>query len=152
MTARAVRLVALRPADWPLVRPLLKAFYQHFDYAYSDRKQGRALCALLADARIGAAWQIQVGAAVVGYAVISHGWSIEYGGRFSMLDELFIVPAFRGRGIGRRALAQIRREASRMGARKLLLEVESYNRRAKALYVRRGFEDTRRSLMRMDVR
>lgn len=152
MTHRSVKLQLLRSADWILAEPMMKAFYKHFGYVYSDRMQGRAFRELLADDRLGSAWFVRVNAQPVGYVVMTLGWSIEYGGRVAVVDELYVLPEFRGHGIGRRVLAQMRAEARRAGIRKLFLEVESFNRRAKALYARTGFGDTRRTLMRMDVR
>jgi len=152
MTALRVSLQPLMPNDWPQIAPLVRAFYAHFGYRFSDRVQGRVFRQLLADPRRGAAWMIKAGDTPCGYVVLAHGWSIEYGGLVSVVDELFVSPDHRGAGIGRRTLALVRREARRLGARRLFLEVESYNRRAKSLYAREGFTDTRRTLMRMDVK
>jgi ribosomal protein S18 acetylase RimI-like enzyme len=44
-------------------------------------------------------------------------------------------------------LGRIRAEARRLGVRRLFLEVEAHNRRAKALYARIGFDDRKRALM-----
>ena len=82
-----------------------------------------------------------------GYAVLTLGWSIEYGGLVAMVDELFVEEAHRGRGLGAWALRRLDAEARRLGVVRLFLEVESYNRRAKALYARIGYDDRKRSLM-----
>ena len=82
----------------------------------------------------------------VGYVVLTLGFSVEAGGREGCLDELFVVPEARGRGVGRRVLGLVEEEARRLGIRRLFLEVEHGNR-AFELYRRAGFVDHRRSLM-----
>lgn len=136
-----------RIGDWSEVAPLVRAFYKHFGYRFSDRVQGRVFRELLTDERIGIAWLIREGEKTAGYVVLTRGWSIEYGGSVAVVDELFVTPEFRGRGVGRRVLRLVRSRARRLGIRRLFLEVESYNRRAKALYARERFIDTRRTLM-----
>jgi len=76
-----------------------------------------------------------------GYAVIAFGFSLEFGGRDAFLDELFIVEACRGQGIGSAALSAVCAWARHEGLCALHLEVERDNKAAKALYTRTGFED-----------
>ena len=49
----------------------------------------------------------------VGYVVVTLGFSLESGGRDGFIDELYIAPAARGRGIGAKVLALVEREAAR---------------------------------------
>ena len=83
----------------------------------------------------------------VGYVVVCHGYSIEYGGVTGFLDELYLLPAARGRGIGSATLRFLRKESGRRGWVSLLLEVVRGNRKAARLYARRGFADHGRTLM-----
>lgn len=134
-----------------MVRPLLRAFYKCFGYSFSEQKQGRAFRELLADENIGVVFLIRVEEDAVGYAVVTRGWSIEHGGLVALVDELFIAEEFRNKGVGGRALRLLRQYAKKTGIHRLFLEVESYNPRAKALYAKVGFKDTKRTLMRMDT-
>src|SRR5579862_9695398 len=59
---------------------------------------------LIADPSVGQAWLILADAKPVGYVVLVFSFSIEFGGRTAFIDELFIEEAFRGLGIGRRAM------------------------------------------------
>ena len=77
----------------------------------------------------------------VGYAVLAFGFSIEFGGRDAFLDELYIADAFRGRGMGKAALAAICDWAGNAGLCALHLEVGRDNETAKALYTNAGFAD-----------
>lgn len=151
ISASAINLIQLKASDWTAVRPLIRAFYKYFGYRFSDRTQGRAFRELLADKRIGDALLIRVEKEAVGYIVLTRGWSIEHGGSVALVDELFIASGFRNKGVGTRVLRLLRQHAGKMGIRRLFLEVESYNPRAKALYARTGYRDTKRTLMRMDT-
>jgi GNAT superfamily N-acetyltransferase len=75
----------------------------------------------------------------VGIAVLAYTWTLEHGGRSAWLDELFVVPESRGRGVG---LAMLRRAlvaARHAGCRAVDLEVDAEHRRAEHLYEREGF-------------
>jgi uncharacterized protein (DUF952 family)/RimJ/RimL family protein N-acetyltransferase len=64
------------------------------------------------------------------------------GGRMVYLCDLFLDPAFRGRGFGGEAMAFVEAEARRLGARSIALHVFGHNTAARALYERCGFRPT----------
>ena len=94
------------------------------------------------------AWMVRHANRVVGYVVLTLGYSIEYGGRDGFIDDLYLIPEARGRGWGRIVVDFALSEAVRLGIRTLHLEVEANNNRAHALYRFAGFEETGRRLMR----
>jgi ribosomal protein S18 acetylase RimI-like enzyme len=57
------------------------------------------------------------------------------------VHDMGVLPAYRGRGIGRALLQTVEREAIRRGASKVTLEVLSRNERAKGLYLALGYGD-----------
>jgi ribosomal protein S18 acetylase RimI-like enzyme len=87
--------------------------------------------------------------AVIGFFVLSLGYSPEHGGTDGFIDDIYIVPEHRGRGLGRKALQLALEESRNCGIRVLLLEVEAHNDRAYNLYASMGFTDTKRRLMRL---
>lgn len=95
------------------------------------------------------AWLLRAlpGGPFIGYVVLTLGFSIEYGGRDGFVDELYVAPDARGRGIGTAALQFVMDQARELGFRALHLEVMPGNDRALELYNRHGFTDTRRHLM-----
>jgi ribosomal protein S18 acetylase RimI-like enzyme len=78
--------------------------------------------------------------------VLSFDFSLEYGGRNAWIDELFIRPELRGKGVGSKALDFAVQGARECGAKVLHLEVNRGNP-AINLYRRYGFEDHNRSLL-----
>jgi ribosomal protein S18 acetylase RimI-like enzyme len=83
----------------------------------------------------------------VGYAVLCFGYSVEYGGRDAFLDEIYVVPAARGRGIARAALELLADLARAAGVGALHVEVMPDNDRAARLYERAGWVDRRSRLL-----
>ena len=73
----------------------------------------------------------------VGYAVLARSWSVEVGGAEVVLDELYVRR--RGEGIGSRALNALATYCRSRGVKRIFLETELANHRARALYERHGF-------------
>jgi ribosomal protein S18 acetylase RimI-like enzyme len=92
-------------------------------------------------------WMIEADEHNAGYLALALGYSIEVGGLDAFVDELYVLPEQRGRGLGRAALAFVEREARALGVRRLCLEVEHHNLRAQALYLALDYTLHSRQLM-----
>jgi ribosomal protein S18 acetylase RimI-like enzyme len=138
-------LVPVGPGDRAALESLVRAYDAEDGLDFDEARQGAALAAVLAGDPLCLAWLVRH-AGAVGYVVVTLGFSLESGGRDGFIDELFIVPSARGRGLGARVLALIEREASARGLNKLYLEV-GHDNPALALYRRAGFVDHRRYLL-----
>jgi GNAT superfamily N-acetyltransferase len=73
-----------------------------------------------------------------GYAVITWSWSVESGGRDVLLDEIYVRD--RGEGAGSELMAAVFAEMRDRGLRRIFLETETANHRARSFYARHGFE------------
>jgi ribosomal protein S18 acetylase RimI-like enzyme len=82
------------------------------------------------------AWQ---GATAIGTAVCVWGFSTFTGCPSLNVHDLAVLPAHRGRGVGRLLLEEIERRARARGSSKLTLEVHASNEDAMRLYQRFGF-------------
>lgn len=71
-----------------------------------------------------------------GYGQLAFTWSQEAGGKTVWLEEIYLRPAFRGKGIGSGFIEFVK---SSIPAARYRLETEPDNLRAQALYERRGF-------------
>jgi len=87
----------------------------------------------------GCAYLIGPARTPIGYIVITFGWSVEFGGLDGIVDELYIRPGVRGRGIASEALNALPRALAGAGLRAVHLEVEKDNAAAIKLYRRAGF-------------
>jgi len=75
----------------------------------------------------------------IAVAYLSFQWTLERGGRVLWLEELFVLPEHRGRGIGQRLLEAALEVARARSCRSVELEVEASHARAANLYRRAGF-------------
>ena len=126
---------------------LMRQFYAEEGYPFDETRTRPALAELMADEALGAVWAFREGEAVVGYLVVTCGFSLEFGGRDAFVDELFVEREHRGRGLGAEALAEAERFCRSRGISALHLEVEHVNTRAKALYGAKGYAEHTRHLM-----
>lgn len=76
---------------------------------------------------------------MVGAAFASAFLGLEHGGRSGWLEELYVLPAWRGKGIGSALVAASIQMAQHRGWRALDLEVDFEHMRAAKLYARYGF-------------
>ncbi len=95
----------------------------------------------------GRVWLLHEDAALVGYIILTVGFSFEFRGHDAFIDELFIVASHRRRGYGRQAVAFVEQQARKMGINAIHLEVDDGNDPAFELYRRAGYMDHDRFLM-----
>lgn len=126
---------------------LMRAFYAEEEYPFNETRTERVLRSMLANPSFGAAWLFRFDGRAVGYLVVTHGYSLEFGGRDAFVDELYIIPEMRGQGFGAKALTIAEEHCRREGISALHLEVERENPRARALYERSGYKAHDRYLM-----
>ena len=83
---------------------------------------------------------------IVGYAIVVPYWSNELGGTLAFVDELYVVPGARRRGIASAFLNDIR-EQRPFSAVAAMLEVSPDNVRARQLYSALGFQKRKNETM-----
>jgi ribosomal protein S18 acetylase RimI-like enzyme len=127
---------------------LMEDLYQEDgDIALDPPAAETALRELAGRPDLGELWVAADQGRIIGYLAITWGFSLEYHGRDAFVDELYLAPEYRGRGLGRRALEVAEAACRARGVRALHLEVERANARAEALYRQHGFSDHDRRLM-----
>ena len=82
----------------------------------------------------------------IAYLVICFDFSLEYRGKGAWIDELFVLPTHRGKGIGTQLLDLAEFVSRQHAAHYLHLEV-THGNPAIDLYRRRSFQDHHRYLM-----
>ncbi len=95
--------IAFKPADHEDTSDILgfmEEFYNTNNYPFDPDSSRKALIQLLQDENLGRAWMISFEGEMVGYLVLTFGYSLEYRGKDAFLDELFLSRSFRSRGIG----------------------------------------------------
>ncbi len=145
--APALALRPVRHGELPELLDMLRRFYVEDRIPLDEPRVRRGLEQLLADAALGAVLFAEAKGERVGYLVLGWCFSIEQGGRHVLVDELYLEPAARGRGLGAALLAAACDWARGQGAEVARLEVNRHNPRAKTLYLRHGFRDDDRDIL-----
>jgi ribosomal protein S18 acetylase RimI-like enzyme len=136
-----------REDDLSGVLAQMRRYYAADGYPFDEAPARRAASGLIADRSLGRLWVVEEDGAVVGYLVLTFGYSLECGGRDAFVDEVVVDEAFRGRGHGTELLRLAEAECRAEGVRAVHLEVERGKEATIGLYRRLGFEDRDRLLL-----
>jgi len=131
---------AMKPDDHDVVRTMMKALYASLhapDGYMTDEKIDATFARLSVSPDHLQLDVFECDGAVVGYALMFKFWYNEFGGMVLNVDELFVLPDFRSRGIVSHYLLTLNNRKGDYVA--LALEVLPENTRAHALYKRVGF-------------
>ena len=139
------------PPDIEVLVAMMARFHASHGVPFPEDKSRRATQLLLGEPRAGSVWILECGTAPVGYVVLTHGFSLEFGGWHGFIDELFVEAPYRGKGFGSAAVRFAAAECRRRGMTDLLLEADLANEGATRLYRRLGFHEHPRRLMRLHV-
>jgi ribosomal protein S18 acetylase RimI-like enzyme len=138
-------------SDAPAVIAMMQDFYAIDGYPMDAAVSRGLFFEFIENPALGKGWVIVAGGLPVGYVILTFVFSFEYAGRIAFLDELFVKPEMRGRGIAKEALDFIAQEAESLGIKIIYLEVEPHNQAAKKLYLSKGFKEHKRGLLRFQV-
>jgi GNAT superfamily N-acetyltransferase len=128
----SVRIAALAAADHPRWLELARGYKAFYKTAMTDAEYARAWQRLLANDRV---WGLgaHLGGKLVGithYLFHTGTWNDEV----CYLQDLFVDPEVRGRGVARALIEAVATEARARGAEKLYWLTQTHNKNARALY------------------
>lgn len=133
--------------DIPAILTMMQEFNAIDDYPFNAEERSKNLHSLLVNPGYGKLWMIEHNQQIAGYTFLGFGFSFEFKGRDAFIDELFILPAFQGKGLGKAAVEFVSDQAKLSGVKVLHLEAEKKNERALALYRNNGFKNHNRFLL-----
>lgn len=126
-------------ADLAEIVGLLKGQFEEHEIPSTNEGLEKAVGGMLENPARGEILLARVEGRAVGLAVLSYSWTLEHGGLSCWLDELYVEPALRSKGIGRALLRFAMEHLKARGAAAIDLEVVEGHERAANLYVREGF-------------
>ncbi|WP_299404391.1 N-acetyltransferase [uncultured Roseobacter sp.] len=118
---------------------LVAAFHLESGISIDTDARRAGVMPLLEGSPHGAAYLIGPPRAPIGYIVVTFGWSLEYGGLDGFIDEIYVRPGVRGRGIASETLQSLPRALAGAGLKALHLEVDRDAENTQKLYTRAGF-------------
>jgi len=135
------------PEDLAKLMPLVAGFHAEQGHEGEPELLQEALLPLLEGSPHGAVWLIGLRRAPVGHVMVSFGWSLELGGLSAHVQELFIRPAVRRRGMGGEALHLLGQALKQGGVRELLLAADPGDETLTRFWRRARFQPQPRSLL-----
>jgi len=120
---------------------MMERFYAEVGIEFQRDRARRALESLPG---FGGWWFLEKDGHRAGYFVLTLGYSLEFGGRYALLDEFFVEKVWRGQGLGASAMPRILEEARAMGAGAIHLEADGH---VCEFYRRSGFVARHREMM-----
>ncbi len=127
--------------------PLMRDFYIFERLPFDDNRQRRLLVVLVENPTLGRMIVFEQASELLGYMVLGFGFSLEFHGRDCLLDEFYVVPEHRSKGIGRAAVEFAIAMCRDMGIHAVHLEADYLNVRGHEFYKKLGFKDHERHLM-----
>jgi GNAT superfamily N-acetyltransferase len=135
--------VPIRPATRTDIPQLLSLVRRYWDFegisGFEALRIELLLQQLLADPARGAIWVAESEGTLCGYLIVVLVLSIEHRGLMGEIDELFVLPEARSRGIGTQLLAAAEKTLTQHGCVRLQLQLGTSNPRGLAFYQRHGY-------------
>lgn len=130
--------------DLPELERMIFALYREDPCGerMSRRKIRDTVQELIGHPAKGNIWIFHVGEAVVGYSIVIYYWSNEFGGNVALIDECYVKPSWRNKGIGT-SFIKYASEAKTSCLRGITAEVTPLNKRALTFYSRQGLAPAR---------
>jgi GNAT superfamily N-acetyltransferase len=124
--------------DIPLLVSMMAEFYAEANLPLDRAWAGASFSALLADSTRGSVWIVSHEGEPAGYVVLTVRFSMEYGGLDAFIDDLFVRPPHRRKGLGYLALQAVLTDCRRRGVHAVHVDVDRNNTPAKCLYAKYG--------------
>ena len=127
--------------------PLMQDFYVFERLRFEEGRQRQLVLQLIENPDLGRLIVFEQRTELLGYMVLGFGFSLEFHGRDCLLDEFYVVPEHRSKGIGRAAVEFAIETCRDMGIHAVHLEADYVNVRGHEFYKKLGFKDHERHLM-----
>jgi ribosomal protein S18 acetylase RimI-like enzyme len=137
----------LSEQELPALLEMMREFYAQQHMRFDETIAGRAIGKLLKAPELGQIYFIFRGDGLAGYFALTFCFSLEFHGRFALLDELYLREAFRRQKLGKAVVAFAEDLCRKAGIHALRLEVGRENQPAQSLYQSAGFKEDARNLM-----
>ncbi|MCU7494913.1 MAG: GNAT family N-acetyltransferase [Ignavibacteria bacterium] len=141
------KLIRAELKDLETILGLMQEFYEIEHLNFDPHFARKSLKELLSFESFGMTHIIYACNEISGYVVTTNCYSLEFHGRFALIDELYLRQDYRGRGIARSALEELEEICRKNGIHAVRLEVARTNIHARNVYLKAGFKAEERDLM-----
>ncbi|MEM7091120.1 MAG: GNAT family N-acetyltransferase [Pseudomonadota bacterium] len=143
----SVALRLARPDDLDRVLRLVTACHAETGPDLTNEALSDAVSPLLDGIPHGCLYLIGPARSPLGFVILSFGWSVEFGGMNAILDQIYVRPAVRGRGIATEVLLELPKALAAGGVKALHLAADRDTEGAQRLCQRTGFSPRDRNVL-----
>ncbi len=134
-----------KASDKRTISPLMKKLYKEMsNEKISDKNINKTFAELSKSPEKGTILVLECEKQIIGYCLFINFWSNEFGGNMPSIDEFYIKPQFRNKGIGANFIKALIKNKF-MKAMVFRLEVKPSNKGVIKLYKKIGFKISRNS-------
>lgn len=137
----------LSEQELPALLEMMREFYSQQHMRFDETIAANAVTNALNHPERAQIYLIFRGPELAGYFALTFCFSLEFHGRFGLLDELYLREAFRRQKLGKAVVAFAEDLCKKAGIKALRLEVGRDNAPAQSLYRQSGFQEDARNLM-----
>jgi GNAT superfamily N-acetyltransferase len=136
----SAQLRPLAAEDIPALLPLVEQYWIFEDIdGFDARRVGRELERVCANPALASGWLAHEKSGAVGYLLAVYVFSLEHLGLTAEIDEFFVLPSARGKGIGDGLLRVAEAEFRRRGCTNVSLQLGKGNDVARVFYRAHGY-------------
>jgi GNAT superfamily N-acetyltransferase len=140
MSANLIR--SAQRTDIPMLATMMIEVYAEAGFPLGREAAERAFEQLIRSPERGGVWILECDATPAGLIVLTVMYAMEYGGLRGFVDDFYVRPQFRKRGLGAQALATVKAHCLARGVCALFVQTGPDNAIAQRVYKRAGFSDT----------
>lgn len=137
----------LSDQELPTLLEMMREFYGQQHMQFDEAAASRAVNRALENPDLAQIYLIFRGPELAGYFALTFCFSLEFHGRFALLDEIYLREAYRRQTLGKAVVAFAEDLCKKAGVKALRLEVGRENQGAQSLYRAAGFKEDERTLM-----
>jgi ribosomal protein S18 acetylase RimI-like enzyme len=131
----------------PTLLEMMREFYSQQEMSFDEPAASLAINSVLKNPELAQIYLIFRGAELAGYFALTFCFSLEFHGRFALLDELYLRGPFRRQKLGKAVVVFAEELCKKAGIKAVRLEVGRENQPAQSLYSAAGFKQDERNLM-----
>ena len=135
-----MRIFKATLSDVPeLVDLLATLFEQEVEFEPNAEAQRSSLSKIILDEKIGTVLVAKANEKILGMTNLLFTESTALGSKVAILEDVVILPEFRGQGIGSQLIDYVIEEAKRVGCKRITLLVDIENAKAQSFYQKKSF-------------
>ena len=128
--------------DIPALLPLIEQYWIFEDVSgFDSARVTQVLQRFCADPALGSGWIASVAGKPIGYLLAVYVFSLEHLGLTAEIDEFFVLPSARGKGLGDELLELAEAEFNRRGCTNIALQLGKGNDSARVFYRAHGYSE-----------